>query len=77
MVGQIILFIRVSTICHALSFGEWLTVMATHTLFGKGLAWLHLRICPLFHDGGSCRTNYIIKVLSVFIGTSNALLYMV
>ena len=64
-------------ICHALSFSEWLTVMATHAIFGKGLEeWsvnrLHLRICLLAHDGGLPRTNYNGKVFKKFKGTSGA-----
>ena len=60
-------------IWHALSFGEWLTVMATHTIFSQGstewlVNWLHLRICLLVYDNGSCRTNYSDKLFNWVIG---------
>ena len=59
-------------ICHTLLFGEWLKVMTTHAIFGKGsVKWsINLRICLLAHDGGSCRTNHNDKVSNVIVGTS-------
>ena len=68
--------------CHTLSFGEWLTPTATHTIFSKGsVEWLvnclHLRICLLACDSGSCRTNYNGKVFNTFVGTLSALQHTV
>ena len=53
-------------------------MMATHTVFSKGSVewpfnWLYLRISPLAHDGGLCRTDHNDKVSNIVIGMSDAL----
>ena len=60
-------FLSVFYICHALLFDEWLTVMATHIIFGKDSVEHSFKNLPF---GSWCRTDY--KFFNGLIGTLDA-----